>query len=82
MLHRSGEAEGSDWGAPAERDPRLRPPGENKGLPHAEKSPAVTQRLLQIFKGHLTAVSRRRGGPGSTVLLKKDEEEKLTLRSQ
>lgn len=57
MLHRSGEAEGSDWRAPAERDPRFRDPGENKVLPHLEESTAVAQRLLQIFKGHFASVS-------------------------
>lgn len=57
MLHWSGEVEGSDWRTLAERDPPFRDPGENKVLPHFEKSPAVAQRLLQIFQRHLTSVS-------------------------
>ncbi len=57
MLHRSGEAEGSDWRTPAEWAPCVRHRGENKVLPHTEESPAVTQRLLQVFKGHVTSVS-------------------------
>lgn len=70
MQHRRGEAEGSDWGAPAKRDPSFRHPGENKVLPHLEKSPAVAQRLLQVLTGHFTPFSRRRGRFGSTVLLR------------
>lgn len=57
MLHRSGEAEGSHRGAPAERLSRVRHPGEDKVLPHPEESPAVSLRLLQIFQGHFTSVS-------------------------
>lgn len=69
MLHWSGETEGSDWRTSAEWTPSFRDSGEDKVLPHPEKSTAVTQRLLQIFKGHFTSVSWCRGRPGSTVLL-------------
>lgn len=61
MQHRSGEAEGSDCRTSAEWSPSLRLTGENKVIAHVKKSPADTQRLLQIFKGHFTPVSRCRG---------------------
>ena len=70
MQQRSGEAEGSDWRTPAEWDSHFRHHGENKVPAHTEESPAVTQRLLQILKGHFTSVSWRGGRLGSTVLLK------------
>lgn len=57
MLYRGGEAEGSDWRAPAEWTSCCGAPGENKVLPDAEESSAVTQRLFQVFQGHFTAVS-------------------------
>lgn len=57
MLHWSGEAEGSDWRTPAERDPCVRPPGQNRVLPHTEKGSAVTQRILQVLQRHFAAVS-------------------------
>lgn len=71
MLLRSGEAEGSGGGAPAERPPPSRHPGQNKVLPHLEESPAVPQRLLEVLTGHFAPVSRHRGRLGSTMLLMK-----------
>lgn len=61
MLHRGGEAQGSDRRAPAERPPCGGDPGENQVPAHTAQSPADTQRLLQIFPGHPAPLS---GGGG------------------
>lgn len=82
MQRRGGEAEGSDRGAPAERRPRGGHGGENQGPAHAEESPAVAQRVLQVLAGHPAPVPRRRGGLGSALLLKTTRERARKIESQ
>lgn len=61
VLHWGGEAEGPDRRTLAERPPRRGDSGENQVPAHPAQSPADSQRLLQIFPGHLAPVS---GGGG------------------